>query len=77
MQWIEIKDVDDAKRLSVKFLNKVTMHSLMRKYANKLNKEDEESKMDNKKESLSLGKARKYELLELLIDEIGGDINEI
>lgn len=77
MQWIEVKDVDVAKRLAIKFLNKVTIHSLMRKYTNKLNKEYEKSKMDNKKENLSLGKARKFELLELLIDEVGGDINEI
>ncbi|OSA95779.1 UNVERIFIED_ORG: hypothetical protein B2H93_04985 [Clostridium botulinum] len=77
MQWIEIGDVDMAKTLAIKFLNKVTIHSLMRKYANKLNKEYELSKMDNKKESISLGKARKFELLELLIEEVGGDINEI
>ena len=48
MQWIEVKDLDMAKKLSVKFLNKVTVHSLMRKYADKLNKEYEKSKMDNK-----------------------------
>jgi chromosome segregation ATPase len=77
MQWIEVKDLDIAKKLSVKFLNKVTIHSLMRKYADKLNKDYERSKMDNKKESLSLGKARKYELLELLLEEIGGDLYEI
>ena len=77
MQWIEVKDLDMAKKLSVKFLNKVTIHNLMRKYADKLNKEYEKSKMDNKKESLSLGRARKFELLELLIDEVGGDLYEI
>lgn len=77
IQWIEVKDISVAKTLAIKFLNKVTIHSLMRKYTNKLNKEYEISKMDNKKESLSIGKARKFELLELLIDEIGGDINEI
>jgi hypothetical protein len=74
MQWIEVKDLDMAKKLAIKFLNKVTIHNLMRKYADKLNKEYEKSKMDNKKESLSLGRARKFELL---IDEVGGDLYEI
>lgn len=76
-QWIEVKDIEIVKGLIVKFLNKVSIHNLMRKSTNSLRKEYEKSKMDNKKESISLGKARKFELFELLIDEIGGNEYEI
>lgn len=73
--WIEVEDVDNAKKIAMKFLNKATIHSLMRKEATRLNEQHKKSKKDNKKSTI--GMARKFELLELLIDEVGGDINEI
>lgn len=73
--WIEVEDVDNAKKIAIKFLNKATIHSLMRKEANRLDEQYKKSKTDNKKSTV--GMARKFELLELLIDEVGGDVNEI
>jgi uncharacterized coiled-coil DUF342 family protein len=73
--WIEVKDLDIAKRLSTKFLTSVTIHSLMQRNANNLFDKMNNSKKDNSK--LNAENARKYELLEKLIEEVGGDVNAI
>ena len=75
-QWIEVDDIETVKRLSMKFLNKVAIHNLMRKETVRLNLQLEKTNKDNKK-GVSNGKARRFELLELLIEEVGGNIDEI
>jgi chromosome segregation ATPase len=73
--WIEVKDLNVAKRLSSKFLDSVTIHSLMQKSATDLFEKMNNSKKDNSK---SNGKnARRYELLEKLLEEVGGNIYAI
>ncbi|WP_346938140.1 hypothetical protein [uncultured Clostridium sp.] len=71
-QWIEIDDISIVETLIMKFLNKTNIHSLMRKETSRLKVVSENSKKENKKK-ISEGNARKFELLEKLLEDVGGD----
>lgn len=67
--WIEVKDVSMAEGLAKKFLNKVTIHNEMQKKAIKLDGDYEKLKG----KMLTDRQIKQKGLLELLIDECGGD----
>lgn len=73
---IMVADVETAKRLASKHLTEYNIHSIMRKDAKRLFDKSQLSKQDNVKR-LGYGMGRKFELLEKLLSEVGGDIDEI
>jgi hypothetical protein len=74
--WIYVKDVAVAKTLSMKYLNKTTIHNLMQEKAIKIQKDfDKLDKSKNKK--LTDKQIKQKNILELLIEECEGDVYEI
>lgn len=73
--WIEVKDIDMAKRLAYKCLNKVAIHKLMREKTKKLQAKLDKIQSTNKKPTER--ETRKFQLLEDLLDEIEGNPENI
>ncbi|APH20821.1 TPA: hypothetical protein ACXDAY_002323 [Clostridium botulinum] len=73
--WIEVKDVDIAKRLAYKILNKEFMHRLMRNKTKDLQLKMDKLQTTNKKPTER--EYRKFELLEELLEEVEGNENRI
>lgn len=73
--YIRIDDLDTAKKLSNKCLSSVNIHNMMKKESERLMIKLENSNNDNSKTGTHL--ARKFSLLDKLLDEVGGDISAI
>lgn len=73
---IMVEDVTTAKKLASKHLTEHNIHRIMRNDARRLFEQSQISKKDNVKR-LGMGKGRKFELLDMLLEEVGGDINAI
>lgn len=69
---IMVDDVSTAKKLASKYLTERNIHTLMRKEARRLFEMSQLSKKDNVK-NLGTGNGRKFDLLDQLLDEVGGD----
>lgn len=73
--YVRVEDLDTAKKLSNKCLSSVNIHNMMKKESERLMIKLENSNSDNSKTGTYL--ARKFELLDKLLDEVGGNINAI
>lgn len=73
--WIEVKDVDIAKRLAYKILNKEFIHRLMRNKTKDLQSKMDKLQATNKKPTER--ELRRFQLLEELLEEIEGNENKI
>ena len=73
--WLEISDMDAIKKVTSKFLNKTTIHNTIQKTAEDLFKRSNEAETNNQVVTPTM--ARKYKLLEELINKVGGNINAI
>jgi hypothetical protein len=75
--WIKVDDIVIAKTLAMKYLNKATIHNLMRKRASELYNEFNPKIQRKTKKILTAYKLKQKNLLELLIEECGGNLDEI
>ncbi|WP_039230863.1 hypothetical protein [Clostridium haemolyticum] len=73
--WIEVKDIDIAKRLAYKSLNKESIHRIMRKRTDDLRKKYDKLETQNAK--LTDREKRQSILLNELLEEVNGDASEI
>ncbi|MCD3319536.1 hypothetical protein G8V07_14250 [Clostridium botulinum D/C] len=73
--WIEVKDVDIAKRLAYKSLNKESIHRIMRKRTTDLLKKYD--KLEAKNTKLTDREKRQSVLLNELLEEVNGNASEI
>lgn len=71
--WLKVDDVNTILGVAKTFLSSKNIHKLMRKQAQKIHKEKESNKIKN----IGVQKLRQYELLELLLEEVGYDISLI
>ncbi len=67
--WLRVDDIDIILGITKTFLSSKNIHKLMRKQAQKIYKEKEKNKVKN----ISSQKLRQYELLEVLLEEVGYD----
>jgi len=74
--WINVNDLNTAKTLANRYLNKTTIHMLMRKKADEIFKKFDKINK-SKKKVLTEKQIAQYHKLELLIEECGGNIYEI
>lgn len=74
--WIAVSDVQASKSIANAFLSREMIGQIMRKEAKRLFDISQNSKKNN---GLTIGvkNARRFELLEKLLVEVGGDIDEI
>lgn len=74
--WINVNDLNTARTLANRYLNKTTIHMLMRKKADEIFKKFDKINK-SKKKVLTEKQIAQYHKLELLIEECGGNIYEI
>lgn len=74
--WINVNDLNTARTLANRYLNKTTIHMLMRKKVDEIFKKFDKINK-SKKKVLTEKQIAQYHKLELLIEECGGNIYEI